>query len=79
MVVMVQQNYAVARVVQYIMTQSAKALKENILILSKVYFAREGIWSRSYCISCIGLDVKGTLGYVERQEKDDKGQLQLTF
>ena len=36
-------------------------------------------WSRGYCVSCIGLNEKEILAYVEHQEKEDKGQLQLTF
>ena len=79
MVVVIPPKYAVARVVQYIKSQSAKALKTKFSFLKKVYFTREGIWSRGYCVSCIGLDEKEILAYVEHQEKEDKGQLQLTF
>jgi len=79
MVVIIPPKYAIARVVQYIKSQSAKALKAKFPFLQKAYFAREGIWSRGYCVSCIGLDEKEILAYVEHQEKEDKGQLQLTF
>jgi putative transposase len=79
MVVVIPPKYAVARVVQYIKSQSAKALKVEFPFLQKAYFAREGIWSRGYCVSCIGLDEKEILAYVEHQEKEDKGQLQLSF
>ena len=79
MVAIIPPKYAVARVVQYIKSQSAKALKAKFPFLQKAYFAREGIWSRGYCASCIGLDEKEILAYVEHQEKEDKGQLQLTF
>ena len=79
MVVVIPPKYAVARVVQYIKSQSSKALKAKFPFLKKIYFSREGIWSRGYCVSCIGLDEKEILAYVEHQEKEDKGQLQLTF
>jgi len=79
MVVVIPPKYAVAHVVQYIKSQLAKALKGKSPFLRKVYFAREGLWSRGYCASCIGLDEKEILAYVEHQEKEDKGQLQLTF
>lgn len=69
----------IARVVQYIKSQSAKAFKAKFPFLQKAYMTREGIWSRGYCVSCIGLDEKEILAYVEHQEKDDKGQLQLMF
>ena len=79
MVLIIPPKYAVARVVQYIKSQSAKALKAKFPFLQKVYFFREGICSRGYCVSCIGLDEKEILAYVDHQEKEDKGQLQLTF
>lgn len=79
MVVVIPPKYAVARVVQYIKSQSAKALKAKFPFLRKVYFAREGLWSRGYCVSCIGLDEKEILAYVDHQEKEDNGQLQLAF
>ena len=79
MVVVIPPKYAVAGVVQYIKSQSAKALKGKFPFLKKVYFSKEGIWSRGYCVSCIGLKEKEILAYVEHQEKEDKGQLQLTF
>lgn len=78
-VVVIPPKYTMARVVQYIKTHSAKALKAKFPFLQKVHFAREGIWSRGYCVSCIGLDEKEILAYVEHQEKEDKGQLQLTL
>ena len=56
-----------------------EVIKLNVPILQRSYMTREGIWSRGYCVSCIGLDEKEILAYVEHQEKDDKGQLQLMF
>ena len=79
MVVVIPPKYSVARVVQYMKSQSAKALKAKFPFLRKVYFSREGLWSRGYCVSSIGLDEKEILAYVEHQEKEDKGQLQLAF
>ena len=79
MVVVIPPRYAVARVVQYIKSLSAKAFKVKFPFLQKAYMTSEGIWSRGYCVSCIGMDEKEILAYVEHQEKDDKGQLQLMF
>ena len=79
MVIVIPPKYAVARIVQYIKSQSAKALKAKFPFLGKVYFSGKGIWSRGYCVSCIGLNEKEVLAYVEHQEKEDKGQLQLPF
>ncbi|MHB8173024.1 MAG: IS200/IS605 family transposase [Nitrospirota bacterium] len=79
MVIVIPPRIAVARAIQYIKTQSAKALKAEFPFLQKAYLTKEGIWSRGYCVSCIGLDEKEILAYVEHQEKEDKGQLQLTM
>ena len=78
-VVVIPPKYAVAYVVQYIKSHSAKSLKVNFPFLHKVYFSREGIWSRGYCVSSVGLNEKEIPAYVEHQEKEDKGRLQLTF
>ena len=79
MVIVVPPRIAVADVVQFIKSQSAKKLKEKFPFLQKTYVSKEGIWSRGYCVSCIGLNEKEILAYVTYQEKEDKGQLQLTL
>ena len=43
----------------------------------ETFYGREGIWSRGYCVSGIGLSEKETLAYVEYQDKEDRGQLKL--
>ncbi len=70
---------AVDDVVQFIKSQSAKKLKAKFPFLQKTYVSKEGIWLRGYCVSCIGLNEKEILAYVTYQEKEDKGQLQLTL
>tara|TARA_B100000315_G_scaffold170479_1_gene159010 strand:- start:89 stop:517 length:429 start_codon:yes stop_codon:yes gene_type:complete len=79
MVMVVPPRIAVAKVVQFIKTQSAKLLKAKFPFLQKAYLGKEGIWSRGYCVSCIGLNENEILAYVEPQGKEDKGQLKLTF
>jgi len=79
MVVVIPPKYAVARVVQYIKSQSARALQAKFPFLQRAYFSKKGIWSRGYCVSGIGLNEKEILAYVEHQEKQDKGQLPLDF
>ncbi len=79
MIIVIPPRIAVASVVQFIKTHSAKILKAKFPFLQKAYSRKEGIWSRGYCVSCIGLNEKEILAYVEHQEKEDTGQLQLTF
>ena len=79
MVIVIPPRIAVADVVQFIKSQSAKKLKAKFPFLRETYAGKEGIWSRGYCVSCIGLNEKEILASVEYQEKEDKGQLQLTL
>ena len=79
MIVVVPPRIAVVEVVQCIKSQSAKKIKAKFPVLHKTYATKEGIWSRGYCVSGIGLNEKGILAYVAYQEKEDKGQLQLTL
>ena len=50
MVIVIPPRIAVADVVQFIKSQSAKKLKAKFPFLQKVYFAKEGIWSRGYTV-----------------------------
>ena len=78
MVVVIPPGIAVDSAIQYLKTQSAKKLKVKFPFMQKIY-SKGGIWSRGYCVSSIGLNEKEILAYVEHQEKQDKGQLQLTL
>ncbi len=77
MVIVIPPRVSVAQTVQYIKSRSAKGLKTKFPSMNKAIWGREGIWSRGYCVSTIGLSEKEILSYVEYQEKEDKGQLKL--
>jgi len=47
--------------------------------MQKPYAREGGIWSKGYCVSCIGLNKKDIFTFVKYQEKEDKEQLQLTL
>jgi len=79
MVVVIPPRIEVADAIQYIKILSAKKLKAKFPFMQKTYAKKGGIWSRRYCVSCIGLNEKEILAYVEHQEKEGKGQLQLTL
>ena len=66
-----------AEVVQYIKTKTAQKLKAKFPFLQRAIYGREGIWSRGYCVSGIGMNEKEILAYVEYQDKEDRGQLKL--
>lgn len=79
MIIVIPPRVAVADVIQFIKSQSGKFLKARFPFLQKTFYGREGIWSRGYCISGIGLNEKEILAYVTYQNKEDRGQLQLNL
>jgi putative transposase len=77
MVAVIPPRVSVAEVVQFIKSQSGGHLKKKFPFLNKIFWGREGIWSRGYCVSTIGLNEKEILAYVEYQGKEDSGQQKL--
>lgn len=78
LVIVIPPRTSVARVVQFLKSQTAKKLKERFTFLKKV-IKKSGIWSRGYFVSTVGASEKIILQYIEYQEKEDKGQLELDF
>ena len=79
MVIVIPPRFAVAQAVSFIKSQSAKVLKAKSPFLENLYPDKAGIWSTGYCVSSVGLNEKEILHYVEFQEKEDKGQLEIRF
>lgn len=77
MIILIPPRIAVANVVQFIKSQSAKKIRAKFPFFKKVYRGQAGVWSRGYCISTVGLKEKEILRYVEWQGKEDSGQLQI--
>jgi len=77
LVVVIPPRVSVAGVVQFMKSRTSKQLKEKFEFMQKAISGGAGIWSRGNCVSTIGMDEKAILHYVEHQEKEDKGQLNL--
>ena len=77
MVIVIPPRVSVAEVVQFIKSQSGKLLKTKFPFLQRAFWGREGIWSRGYCVSSVGLNEKEILAYVTYQNQEDRGQLKL--
>jgi len=73
MVVVITPRIAVADAIRFIKTQSAKKLMAKFLFMQKTYVRKGGIWSRGCYVSCIGLNEKEILAYVEHQKKEANG------
>jgi putative transposase len=77
LVVVIPPRVSVAEVVQYMKSQTGSLLKAKFPFLQHTFTGREGIWSRGYCVSGVGMGEKEILAYVEHQGKEDHGQLKL--
>ncbi len=77
LVIVIPPRVAVADVVQFLKSQTGKLLKARFSFLHKAIWGREGIWSRGYCVSGVGMSEKEILAYVQHQDHEDRGQLQL--
>jgi len=77
LVLVIPPRVSVAQVVQFMKSQTGKALSSKFKFIRKAMRDKEGMWSRGYCVSSIGLNEKTILRYVEHQEREDKGQLKL--
>ena len=75
MVIVIPPRIAVTDAIGFIKTQEAKKLKAKFPFMQKIYARIGGICSRGYCVSCIGMNEKEILAFIEHQEKEDKGQL----
>jgi len=79
MVIVIPPRISVAQAVQFIKTNSSRQIRVKFPFFKKVYRGQDGIWSRGYCVSTVGINEEEILRYVEYQEKEDKGQMKLTF
>ena len=79
MVIVIPPRFSVAQVMSFIKARSAKALRAKFPFLDNLYPDKGGMWSTGYCVSSVGLNEREILHYVQYQEKEDKGQLRITF
>ncbi len=79
LVIIIPPRVAVANVIQFIKSHTGSLLKAKFPFLKHMFYGRDGIWSRGYCVSGIGFSEKEIIAYVTYQEKEDKGQLKLEF
>ncbi len=77
LIIVIPPRVSVAQAVQFIKSQTGSLLKTKFPFLKKAFYGREGIWSRGYCISSVGLNEKEILAYVAYQRREDAGQLKL--
>ena len=72
-------KYAVSMVVETIKKNTSRELSKKFRFLKQVYWDNDGIWSRGFFVSTVGINESVIRKYVEMQGKEDTGQAQLEF
>lgn len=72
-------RYAVSWVVGTIKQNTSRALSEKFAFLKQVYWDEDGIWTKGYFVSTVGINEGIIRRYVEMQGQEDAGQAELEF
>ena len=72
-------KYAVSMVVETLKKNTSRELSQKFRFLKQVYWDNEGIWSKGFFVSTVGINEAIIRKYVQQQEKEDTGQAQLEF
>ena len=72
-------KYAVSMVVETLKKNTSRELSKKFRFLKNVYWDNEGIWSKGFFVSTVGINESVIRKYVEMQGKEDAGQAQLEF
>ena len=72
-------RYAVSMVVETLKKNTSRELSQKFRFLKQVYWDNEGIWSKGFFVSTVGINEAVIRKYVQMQGKEDTGQAQLEF
>ena len=70
-------KYSVSFVVETLKKNTSRQLSLKFRFLSQVYWDNQGIWSKGFFVSTVGINEKVIQDYVNMQAKEDTGQAQL--
>jgi len=70
-------KYAISKVVETIKTNTSRHLRSKFQFLSRVYWDNQGIWSKGYFVSTVGINEEIIKEYIRKQGEEDAGQAQL--
>jgi len=72
-------RYAVSTVVETLKKNTSRELSKKFRFLKNVYWDNEGIWSKGFFVSTVGINESVIRKYVEMQGKEDTGQTKFEF
>ena len=79
MLLCIPPKISISEVVKEIKAKTGLYMRRRFPFLDKVYWETEGIWSRGYFVSTVGVDEATIKKYIEMQGKEDSGQALLEF
>ncbi len=77
--IVIPPKYAVSTVVETLKKNTSRELSKKFRFLKEVYWDNEGIWSKGFFVSTVGINEGIIRRYVEHQEKEDTGQTKFEF
>ena len=78
LIIIIQPKYSVSNIIGKIKANTSREIRKRFSWVKKIYWRNE-FWSPGFFTSTVGINEDVIKRYVEFQEKNDKGQLQLTF
>jgi putative transposase len=72
-------KYSVSMVVETLKKNTSRELSRKFRFLRSVYWDNEGIWTKGFFVSTVGINEAVIRNYIRMQEKEDTGQAQLEF
>ena len=72
-------KYAVSMVVETLKKNTSRELSRKFRFLKSVYWDNDGIWTKGFFVSTVGINEAVIRNYIRMQEKEDTGQAQLEF
>ena len=70
---------SISDIVKSIKAKTGLYMRRKFSFLDKVYWDDNGIWSRGYFVSTVGISESTIRKYIEMQGKEDSGQALLEF
>ena len=79
MLLCIPPKMSVSEVVKAVKAKTGLYMRRKFPFLDKVYWDQDGIWSRGYFVSTVGVDETTIKKYIQMQGKEDSGQALLEF
>ena len=70
---------SISDAVKILKAKTGLRMRQKFPFLDKVYWAQDGIWSRGYFVSTVGISESTIRKYIEMQGQEDSGQALLEF